>query len=251
MWRYPILLGLLAMPSIVQANPDLYERTLKSTVLVINLQDDGLGFGSGALIDRERRLVVTNEHVVRNSRGLAIVFPRLDENNNVIADREAYEDVPRLEREGLLTRCRVLIRDRQHDLALLELEALPADARALSFAERSPRPGERLHSIGNPGLSGGFWVYTQGSVRQVYRGRFVTSEVNEIDARVVESDSSVNPGDSGGPVVNDRGELVAIVQSIHTQGGHGLVSRTSIFIEVSEVKALVRRLADKPIKNSR
>jgi S1-C subfamily serine protease len=236
-------LCLLALAATAQANPDVYERAVRSTVLVFSLGEEGVATGSGALIDRERRLVVTNDHVVRGSKALAVIFPRFDGDNHVIADRDAYQDLNRLRRAGRLSKCRVVLRAPQRDLALLELDVLPDDVRALTLGERRLRPGERVHSIGNPGISGGFWVYTQGSVRQVYHGRFSTDS-HELDARVVESDSSVNPGDSGGPVVNDRGELVAIVQSIHAQREGGLVNRTSLFIEVSEVKALVRRLRD-------
>ena len=53
----------------------------------------------------------------------------------------------------------------------------------------------------------------------------------QFESMVVETTSPLNPGDSGGPVVNDRGELVAV-----TEGGSSAAMNTiSILIDVSEV----------------
>jgi tetratricopeptide (TPR) repeat protein len=89
-----------------------------------------------------------------------------------------------------------------------------------------------LHSIGNPSASGALWVYSTGSVRQVYRKewRFASGPLRS--ARVVETQSPINPGDSGGPVVSDDGEVLAVVSG--RQPDAALVSWC---ISVEEVKA--------------
>jgi tetratricopeptide (TPR) repeat protein len=89
-----------------------------------------------------------------------------------------------------------------------------------------------LHSIGNPSASGALWVYSTGTVRQVYRKewRFATGPVRS--ARVVETQSPINPGDSGGPVVNDAGEVLAVVS-----GRQPEAALVSWCISVEEVKA--------------
>src|SRR5262249_54921257 len=90
-------------------------------------------------------------------------------------------------------------------------EKPPEGVTAVKLAEQDPRPGDRVHSIGNPGASDALWVYSAGTVRQVYRKewRYRSGPVHA--ARVVETQAAINPGDSGGPVVNDAGELVAVV----------------------------------------
>jgi len=61
----------------------------------------------------------------------------------------------------------------KRDLALIQLEgAIPTEARSLKLSKESPSPGQRVHSVGNPGASGALWVYTPGSVRQVYHHKF-------------------------------------------------------------------------------
>src|SRR5204863_375339 len=63
----------------------LYQQTLRGVVLV--LVDDGSG--SGWLIDRERRLIVTNHHVAGTSDEIRVYFPRF-ENGELVTSRAAY-----------------------------------------------------------------------------------------------------------------------------------------------------------------
>jgi S1-C subfamily serine protease len=56
-----------------------------------------------------------------------------------------------------------------------------------------------------------------------------------INCRIVETDSPINPGDSGGPVVNDRGEVIAVVSGWDTR-----VRNVTWTIDVSEVRGLVQ-----------
>ena len=113
------------------------------------------------------------------------------------------------------------------------MERLPKGVQEIKLAESSPGPGEDIQSIGNPGSSGALWVYTSGTVRSVYQKQFST-EVGEHDFMVVETQSPINSGDSGGPVVNNKGELVAISQAISPKAR--LVSYS---VDVSEIRTLL------------
>jgi hypothetical protein len=117
---------------------------------------------------------------------------------------------------------------------------VPPGARVLQLARSSARPGQAVHSIGNPGSSGALWVYTQGSVRAVYHKKWnvrtTAAKPHEFEAEVVETQSPTNPGDSGGPLVNDRGELVGV-----TQGFAAGAQLLSLFIDISEVRDFLKR----------
>lgn len=96
----------------------------------------------------------------------------------------------------------------KQDLAVLQLEALPAGVEELPLAARSPDLGDSVYSVGNPGASGALWVFTTGQVRAVYQRRWATDTHDAVvwrEAQVVETSSPTNGGDSGGPVVNHRG----------------------------------------------
>jgi S1-C subfamily serine protease len=233
----------------------IYQRILRSTVwVVIPVSKNRAMTGTGTLIDLKRKLILTNYHVVADKDEAVIIFPVLQKNGEVVAERKLYMK-PELRKRG-----RVLARDAKVDLALIQLvDEVPPGAKALERAHDSPSPGQRLHSIGNPGASDALWAYTQGTVRQVYKKRFVAGGRNgegsfEVDARIVETQSPVNAGDSGGPVVDDRGKLVAVTQGHLSDAQARLVS---IFIDISEVNkflaskgvkvpAVARTGADKP-----
>jgi len=181
---------------------DVYARTHRGTALILTPS----GSGTGWVIDLEQGLMVTNEHVVEKHEQVEVIFPHYDKSGRPIAEFADY----RRKARGITAE--IVDVDVRHDLALLRLrEQPPEDVAALLLAEEEPRPAEHLHSIGNPSASGALWVYSEGTVRQVYlkEWRYATGPLRS--ARVVETQAPINPGDSGGPVVNDAGELVAVV----------------------------------------
>jgi S1-C subfamily serine protease len=225
----------------------IYTSTLHSAVwIVIPVGGSRARTGSGSLVDVNRRLILTNYHVVGDDDTGFVSFP-IFQNGKLVAERDAYRA------PGRRIPAKVVARDPKRDLAVLQLEGpVPAEARAVKLAKDSPSPGQHVHSIGNPGASGALWVYTEGSVRQVYHNKIrsmdrETGKGFEIDARIVETQSPVNAGDSGGPVVNDKGELVAVV---HGHLSDAQARSVSIFIDVSEVRDLLvsRHFAKAPPK---
>lgn len=213
-----------------------YQKVIHSTVWVHSARGKGrLATGSGSLVDRGRRLVLTNYHVVGNVPRATVFFPAF-EGRKAIPERRYYQD--RAGRLGIPGD--VIEIDKQADLALIRLDRVPEGVPALRLATESPDPGQSVHSIGNPGRSGALWVYTPGKVRQVYSKRW-QAKLNDttslwFQARVIETDSPTNPGDSGGPLANDAGELVGV-----TQGGAVDAQSLSTFVDLSEVKRLINR----------
>jgi hypothetical protein len=224
-------------PAPVDAGVSAYRKVLGSSVWIHSNRGKGrLATGSGSLVDRGRRLVLTNYHVVGDVKRATVFFPDYGPDRRAIPERKHYLD--RADRLGIPGE--VVEVDKEGDLALIRLDRVPAGVPELSLASSSPEPGQAVHSIGNPGKSGALWVYTPGKVRQVYakkwQAKLDEKTVQTFRARVIETDSPTNPGDSGGPLVNDRGELVGI-----TQGGAIDAQALSIFVDLSEVKRLLGR----------
>jgi hypothetical protein len=210
----------------------VYQRGLRATVWILAPRGDHkLATGTGSIIDLNRRLILTNYHVVGDDAQVFVLFP-LFRQGKPIAERADY--FQRF-REGTAARARVRARDLQHDLAVLELDSpAPSGSTYLRLAKESPSPGQRVHSIGNPGLSGALWVYTSGTVRAVYHKQWEAGEgsrVMHFNAEVVETQSPTNQGDSGGPLLNDRGDLVAVTQGYNSAG-----QLLSLFVDVTEVR---------------
>src|SRR5829696_4404339 len=153
---------------------------------VVQVQSGGRGAGAGVILS-ESGLVMTNQHVVagRSRRG---------GNLRVIL------------RDGRSFGARVTKRGRGLDLALLRLEDGPGDLPAACFGDSDAlRVGELVYAIGHPW--GQFGAATSGILSElVVTGRHGRGR----PARYIQSDVSLAPGNSGGPLLNARGEVIGI-----------------------------------------
>jgi S1-C subfamily serine protease len=211
-------LPLAAEPLVSPANPEaparrvltggeLYQHVLTG---VAEIRSD-FGSGTGWLISKKDRLMVTNHHVVaknqRRSKELLVVFPVRNEQNEIIPETSYYNR--NLRKLGIPARIVYTSADR--DLALIQLERVPEGAMELPLAAGSIKPGEAVCSVGNPGKSEALWVFNSGTVRQIYRKKLRYSSGQQVQARVVETQQPIAGGDSGSPMVNERGEVVGVV----------------------------------------
>ncbi len=217
-----------AAPSTVLADAKIYQQTLKSTAWILAKASDGFSTGSGVLIDRERRLVITNSHVLGDEHEAAVFFPQKKDGRTVVERKFYYDQV-----DTLGIKAKVVALDRRRDLAILQLPSLPDDVTPIEMAAEPIGPGENVHSLGNATSTEVLWAYTSGTVRAVYRKHFRTG-AGEHDFTAVETQSPINSGDSGGPVVNDEGKLVAIAQSLDPEA-----RLVSFCVDLSDVKALL------------
>ena len=179
----------------------LYEQSMQSVVWIENL--DNSSTGSGVLIDKDRKLVVTNEHVIEGAEFVFISFPVTGTDGELIGDREYYDtNWLRLALNGKGTWARVIAQDADRDLAILQLDFLPTNSRAIPHdfttdLSRNVSRNEVVHILGNPG-GRDLWRWTLG-LFEADNGKWIN-----IDADVYQ-------GNSGGPVLNGRGELIGII----------------------------------------
>jgi len=201
-------------------NP-LYRQTLESVgYIVCQTEDRGAWQGTGWILNVQNRLMVTNQHVIKGVEECTVFLPEFKDNKLVTDKAETL-------RSSRGIRARVIDSSPECDLALIQLESLTDTAKSLSLAEQSATPGQRLHSIaGNSAGSDSLWIYSTGHVRQVARGILA----NGYESTLLESDMATNQGNSGGPVVNDQGQLVAVVE------GHRTDARlVSIYVDLQAV----------------
>ena len=145
--------------------------------------------GSGVIIDGERGLILTNEHVVAQTDKIAVV---LNDGRNFEAD--------------------IVGTDPESDLAVLRIttdEHLPA----IGMGDSGDiMIGETVIAIGNPfGFSN---TVTTGVVSAVNRN--IRAE-NRVYYDFIQTDASINPGNSGGPLLNINGELIGINTAIYAR----------------------------------
>ena len=151
------------------------------------------GIGSGVVISPDG-LVLTNAHVVNGAKEI-----RLSDT------------------EGRTTESRLLGIDPDTDLALLRADA----ARSLAFAplgdSKTLRRGQNAIAIGNP--LGFESTVTAGVISAL--GRSLRSVSGRMIEDVIQTDAALNPGNSGGPLVSSRGEVIGINTAV-IMGAQGI-----------------------------
>ncbi len=136
-----------------------------------------------------------------------------DENGNIIT---AYHVVAGLDQawirfvDGSVQPATVDKTQPDKDLAVLHVDKLPDAATAATLAG-NVQPGDEVMAIGAPfGLEG---TATSGVVSAIGRS-FVVEETGQVLSDMIQFDAAVNPGNSGGPLVNMNGQVVGIVTGI-------------------------------------
>ena len=150
------------------------------------------GQGSG-FITRSDGVILTNAHVVEGASEVDVTLP----------DGRSYSG-------------KVLGADPVTDVAVVKVAATGLPVAPLGDSTKV-RPGEWAIAIGNPlGLDN---TVTAGIISAVQR----TNAIGE-GQRVpyIQTDAAVNPGNSGGPLINDRGQVIGINTAIRKAPGAGL-----------------------------
>ena len=188
---------------------------MPSVVWIENL--GGESQGSGTLVDKERKLVVTNQHVSENADWVFVSFPVPDRNGKLIDNRAYYQEhYLSLALEGYGTWARVIAEDAERDVAILQLDFIYKNSREINHNfgkdfSRNMKKNEIVHLMGNPGITN-LWDWRIGSF-QSDDGRMINIDTQAYDGR----------GSSGGPVLNAQGMLIGIIQSGDTKGWIGAV----------------------------
>ncbi len=198
------------------------------------------GAGAGFVVDAEKRLLGTCRHVVAERKKVDVFFP-WHRAGTLVTDKRDYLANRQLLREnGLLVTGTVLKTSDELDLALVQLDSLPPGAKAVPLSAREPPVGEPLRAVGHRLDLDTVWNVTSGPLRTsgaLADGYFWRGKKLATDARVLIGQLPTEEGDSGGPVVDARGEVVGMVCALRRQ-----CPLAAVAISASEI----RRFLDAP-----
>jgi S1-C subfamily serine protease len=187
---------------------EVYAKVAPSVVQINALRADGTlaESGSGVVID-DAGDILTALHVVQGARSLTVVFA-----------------------DGTQSRAVIIAEIRQSDIAALRPANTPAQlVPATLGSPASLRIGDDAIVVGNPfaltrSLSTGVISGLDRSVQVPNQGRSLTG--------LIQFDAAVNPGSSGGPLVNRDGEVVGIVTGLVNPTGQPAFSGVGFAVPI-------------------
>src|ERR1700678_2775947 len=204
-----------------QQNIAVYKKALPS---VVNITSTAVAFdffygpvpqqgqGSGFILNKDG-LILTNNHVIDNAQRVEVM----------LSDKHKYKAT-------------VMGVDKNHDLALLKINA-PNLVPATLSESTGLIVGQRVYAIGNPfGLQG---TMTRGIISSI---RSIRGPNNNPIEDAIQTDAAVNPGNSGGPLLNSRGEVIGITTLIANNGADQS-SGIGFAIPVNPAKAVIADFA--------
>ena len=171
------------------------------------------GQGSGFILDKQGH-ILTNFHVVSNAQTVEVT----------LHNKKQYK-------------AKVLLTDKAHDLALLQIDA-PDLVPATLADSKGLQVGQLVYAIGNPfGLSG---TMTRGMISSI---RSVRSPMGNLISDAIQTDAAINPGNSGGPLLNSHGDVIGMTTMIDTGGGADQNAGIGFAIPIDTAKAALNDFA--------
>jgi S1-C subfamily serine protease len=204
-----------------QQNIGVYKRALPSVVNITSTEMaydffyqpvPQQGQGSGFILDTQGH-ILTNNHVVEGAQRVEVT----------LWNKKKYKAT-------------VLGTDKSHDLALLQINNVPNLTPATLATSNNLLVGQQVYAIGNPfGFQG---TMTRGIISALRSVQLPSGM--RID-NAIQTDASVNPGNSGGPLLNSHGEVIGITTMIamNPNGGANQSAGIGFAIPISTAKAVL------------
>lgn len=188
----------------------VYQNTIQSVVLIDTTTPEGTGQGSGFVY--QDNYIVTNEHVVSNASSVRVRFSK-----------------------GEWRSASIVGTDVSSDLAVLDISNKPNYAEALPLVEKQPPIGAEVVAIGNP-----YGRFDGSASAGIVSGtnRSIPAQNGFTIPDGIQTDAAVNPGNSGGPLMDLNSRVVGVINS---GGGENIAFAISA--------ALIERVVPELIKN--
>jgi len=170
---------------------NVYKRVSPSVVNISVIAQDPLNssLASGFVYDTEGH-IVTNHHVVQDARRIWVTF----------FDRIQLE-------------AQVVGSDQDSDLAVVKVDRPPDLLNPVDLGDSATiEVGQRAIAIGNP--FGQEWTMTTGIVSAM--GRVFPQQSGFSIAEIIQTDAAVNPGNSGGPLLDSYGRVIGVTTFINS-----------------------------------
>ncbi|MDD6024931.1 MAG: trypsin-like peptidase domain-containing protein [Oscillospiraceae bacterium] len=201
--------------------PEIYKRTIPSVVSILATTSNGTASGTGIILSADG-YIVTNYHVVTTAEAV----------NVILSDGREY----RATRVG---------GDETSDLMVLKIDETGLTPATFGDSE-STQVGETVVAIGDPlgiELRG---TMTRGIICGIHRDVVVGDRTMTL----MQTDAALNSGNSGGPLVNMKGQVIGI-NALKLTSGYTAVEGIGFAIPISDAKPIVDELMEKGFVSGR
>jgi putative serine protease PepD len=167
----------------------IYQRDSTGVVAIKVVTPEGEDEGTGIVLN-EKGLILTNDHVVKNATSITI-----DASGSSKITRSA----------------KLVGEEANQDLALISVDPSGLGLKALTLtSSSSAQVGDAVYAIGNPyGLEE---TLTRGIVSAL--GREIEAPDGAKITGAIQTDAALNPGNSGGPLLNEEGDVIGVNSQI-------------------------------------
>jgi S1-C subfamily serine protease len=176
------------------------------------------GSGSGAVLDQAGH-IITNYHVIDGAQQMEVTFP---------SSQQSYSAT-------------LVGGDREHDIAILKIDAPPEELVPINLGSSDHlRVGQRVFAVGNPfGWDG---TMTTGIISSLNRNLPSRVPGRQMQA-LIQTDAAMNPGNSGGPLLNSNAEMIGMSVAIASRTGQN--SGIGFAIPINRIKAILPDLIER------
>jgi putative serine protease PepD len=205
-----------------QASPGVVDITAKGTSTTQSQAPFGrpqssqsTATGSGFVVDKQGD-IVTAAHVVENATSITVKF-----------------------QDGTTRKATVLGTDKATDVAVLKVDTSGLTLHPLAFGSSSSlRVGDSVAAIGDP------FGYERSFSTGIVSGldRTIQAPNGFTVAHAVQTDTALNPGNSGGPMLDANGKVIGIVDQIATDGSADQSSGVGFAVPIDLVKSELQTL---------
>ena len=173
----------------------------KRSVVVIEVRTEGGGGGTGTgIIMTSDGYIATNHHVIEDGTEIRVTF---------------YD--------GSTAAATIIGSSAMDDLAVIKVELTGLPAATFANSDECYQ-GQTVYAIGSPAGAEFAWTTTKGIISYVNREVSIYDDSGNLQKklRLLQTDANVNPGNSGGPLINTAGEVVGVVSMKLANGYEGM-----------------------------
>ena len=203
---------------------NIFKSYVNSVVFLYNPTEGKESLGAGFLVDKSG-IILTNWHVTNGTKEI-FVWPL--PTGGSVETEVLFKDIdPHF---GL-----VLAENKTQDLALIKVSGLPSSVKLVELGSNTDiEIGDTVYAIGHP--NGLPWNFTNGMVTQIRKDKkWIYEDKSEHTATVIQTQTPISPGNSGGPLFSEKGKIIGI----NTWGADG--QNLNFAVAVDHAKEFIKQ----------